>query len=93
MEMYASAYGVHRNYSAFILTYQNAYYTSTTTDINLLVPYILRGYQKYRYSYYIEILGACKEILFISSWSTKSALHVSIMEILITGYFHMKHFD
>ena len=54
---------------------------------------LLRGYQKYRCSYYIEILGACKEIMFICRWSTKGALHVSIMEILITGYFHMKHFD
>ena len=53
---------------------------------------ILKVYQKYRYSYYIEILGACKEILSICRCSTKSALHVSIMEILITGYFHIKHF-
>ena len=57
------------------------------------MSYILRGYQKYRYSYYIEILGACKEILFICRWNTKSALHVSIMEVLITEYFPMKHFD
>ena len=48
---------------------------------------ILRGYQKYRYSYYIEILGACNEILFVCRWSTKSALNVSIMEILIKDIF------